>query len=60
MDMKILIKKIRGEKTVREFAKEIGVSYMTVYNWESGDSMPTIKRMEQLGIECVYKRKKTA
>lgn len=35
-----LIRKKRGEMTQHEYAKTIGVSWITIWRWENGVSIP--------------------
>ncbi len=60
MELKVLIKKIRGERSLRTFAEELGVSHATLHNWEKGVNLPPKDQLEKLGIEGIYRRKKTA
>ncbi len=60
MEIWVLVRKVRGDKSVAQFAEEIGVSRMTVYNWENGAVSPSPEHMARMGIEGIYRRKKTA
>lgn len=44
----VLIKKLRGDKSQRQFAKVLGVSYAAVRSWEESESMPGLKSLEKI------------
>ena len=39
---------IRGDKTLEDFAKSIGVSRQAVAKWERGDSPPKVVQLEKI------------
>jgi transcriptional regulator with XRE-family HTH domain len=43
-----LVKKLRGEKSQRQFAKVLGVSYAAVRSWEESESMPGLNSLEKI------------
>lgn len=43
-----LIKELRGERSQRNFAKSLGVSYASVRTWEEGESMPSVKNLKKI------------
>ena len=43
-----LIKKLRGEKSQRQFAKILGVSYAAIRSWEESESMPGLTSLEKI------------
>lgn len=44
----VLIKRLRGDKSQRQFAKVLGVSYAAVRSWEESESMPGLKSLEKI------------
>ena len=50
MDYSTLLKKYREKtfKTQREFAKELGISFVTLNRWETGKFNPTMKMKKKL------------
>lgn len=48
------IKNIRRQSflTQEDFAREIGVSYVTVNRWETGRSKPSLKTMKLIDDYC--------
>ena len=45
-----LIKNLRGEKSQRQFAKVLGVSYAAIRSWEECESMPGLNSLEKIAI----------
>jgi transcriptional regulator with XRE-family HTH domain len=43
-----LIRKLRGDKSQRQFAKFLGVSYAAVRSWEESESMPGLNSLEKI------------
>ena len=43
-----LIKKLRRNKSQRQFAKLLGVSYAAVRSWEERESMPSVKNLTKI------------
>lgn len=43
-----LIKNLRGERSQRNFAKSIGVSYASIRTWEEGESMPSVTNLKKI------------
>lgn len=43
-----LIKKLRGERSQRQFAKVLGVSYASLRTWEEGESAPLLPNLEKI------------
>ena len=43
-----LIKKLRGDKSQRQFARVLGVSYAAVRSWEESESMPGLSSLEKI------------
>ncbi|MDJ0578162.1 MAG: helix-turn-helix transcriptional regulator, partial [Xenococcaceae cyanobacterium MO_234.B1] len=43
-----LIKKLRGDRSQRSFAKSLGVSYASIRTWEEGESMPGIASLQKI------------
>ena len=54
MDFARKIKEIRLHNFLsqEEFAKVLGVSYATVYRWESGRTIPNIRAMNKIDEYC--------
>ena len=50
MDYKVMVKKLRNKMflTQSEFAKELGVSIVSVARWETGENEPTMKVKRRL------------
>ena len=40
-----LIKKLRGDRSQRTFAKSLGVSFASIQAWENRDSMPSTQNL---------------
>lgn len=51
------IKKVRKQDflTQEEFAQELGVSFATVNRWETGKSIPNLKKMKLIDEYCKKK-----
>lgn len=47
-----LVKNIRGERTQRQFAKQIGVSFAAVRSWEEGESYPVLENLGKIASAC--------
>ncbi len=43
-----LVKKLRGDKSQRQFSKILGVSYAAIRSWEEGESMPGLNSLEKI------------
>lgn len=43
-----LIRKLRGDKSQRQFAKSLGVSYAAVRSWEESESMPGLVNLGKI------------
>ncbi len=43
-----LIKKLRDDRSQRQFAKLIGVSYASIRSWEECESMPGLSSLEKI------------
>jgi transcriptional regulator with XRE-family HTH domain len=43
-----LIREIRGERSLRELARELEVSAVSVNSWEKGDSVPGIESLDAI------------
>jgi transcriptional regulator with XRE-family HTH domain len=43
-----LIRKLRGDKSQRQFAKSLGVSYAAVRSWEESESMPGLTSLGKI------------
>ena len=43
-----LVKKLRDDKSQRQFAKSLGVSYAAIRSWEESESMPGLKSLEKI------------
>lgn len=43
-----LVKKLRNDKSQRQFAKSLGVSYAAIRSWEESESMPGLKSLEKI------------
>ena len=41
-----LIKKLRGNKSQRQFARVLGVSYASIRSWEQSESMPSLQSLQ--------------
>lgn len=39
----------RRLQTLREFGKDIGVSYSLIHSWESGKGSPSLRNLRKLG-----------
>ncbi|KAB8315476.1 helix-turn-helix transcriptional regulator [Tolypothrix campylonemoides VB511288] len=42
------IKKARGDRSQRKFAKDLGVSYVTIQLWERGEVIPDLANLEAI------------
>jgi DNA-binding transcriptional regulator YiaG len=45
-----LVKKLRGDKSQRQFSKVLGVSYAAVRSWEECESMPGLNSLQKAVI----------
>ena len=54
MELKQLIRQIRGDRTQAELAYELNVSVQAVSQWETGDTKPSKAIMKKLGIETQF------
>ncbi|MEQ3449673.1 MULTISPECIES: helix-turn-helix transcriptional regulator [unclassified Pseudoalteromonas] len=54
LDSKHLVQQLRlsGPYSVIQFAKKLGVSKQTVYNWESGKTAPDLPQLIRMYIVC--------
>lgn len=43
-----IVVEIRGEKSQKDFARELGVAQSTVSSWESGSNTPSLDNLEKL------------
>ncbi len=43
-----LIKKLRGDRSQRQFAKLLGVSYAAIRSWEECESMPGVSSLSKI------------
>lgn len=43
-----LIKELRGDSSLRDYAKVLGVNYTTVRSWENGDTFPQLEYLEKI------------
>jgi len=53
----VLLKKLRGDMSLAEFAEKWGVSKALVQQWENGRCRPTPERLEIMGIKVIYSAK---
>lgn len=42
------VKRARGDRSQRRFAKDLGVSYPAVRSWEEGESLPGLENLEAI------------
>lgn len=56
MDIKKHIDKLRGERSLTQFAEDIGVTRQTLYNMMNGTGQPTDKVLKALGLARSYKK----
>ena len=42
------VRRARGDRTMRRFAKDLGVSYPAVRSWEEGESLPGLENLEAI------------
>ncbi|MBQ4813124.1 helix-turn-helix transcriptional regulator [Pseudoalteromonas luteoviolacea] len=54
LESKKLVQQIRfaGNYSVSSFAKKMGVSKQTIYNWESGETSPDTSLLIKMYIVC--------
>jgi DNA-binding XRE family transcriptional regulator len=56
MDLKRHIDKLRGERSLTQFAKDIGVTRQTLYNVMDGTSEPSDRLLKALGLTRSYRK----
>lgn len=56
MDIRRHIDKLRGERSLTQFAKDIGVTRQTLWNAVNGHSEPSGKLLKALGLTKSYRR----
>ena len=49
-----LIKKLRGDRSQRTFAKSLGVSFASIQAWENRDSMPSTQNLAVIAGKSGY------
>jgi transcriptional regulator with XRE-family HTH domain len=49
-----LIREIRGERSLRELARELEVSAVSVNSWEKGDSVPGIESLDAIAQFLIF------
>ena len=55
MELAKIIRKMRGEKTQEQFARELDCSRLSIINWESGRFMPSQFWLDKLGIKVIFR-----
>lgn len=56
MDIRRHIDKLRGERSLTQFARDIGVTRQTLYNFIKGVGEPSAKLLRGLGLTKSYRR----
>jgi DNA-binding phage protein len=56
MDMKRHIARLRGKRTLTQFAHDIGVSRQSLYNAMNGATEPSTKLLKALGLTRDYRK----
>ena len=54
MELKQIIRRIRGDRTQAELANELNVSIQAVSQWETGSTKPSPETMKNLGIQTHF------
>ncbi|MBD2437393.1 helix-turn-helix transcriptional regulator [Nostoc sp. FACHB-110] len=45
-----LISDLQGQRSLRNFARDLGVSLKTVQNWLEGDNLPSTRNLQKIAI----------
>jgi len=56
VDLKKHIDKLRGDRSLTQFAKDIGVTRQTLYNVMDGTSEPSDRLLKALGLTRSYRK----
>lgn len=48
------VRRARGDRAQRKFAKDLGVSYPAVRSWEEGESLPGLENLELIADTLGY------
>lgn len=56
MNRATAIRSLRGARTQKQFASEVGVTQAVISHWENGGevSLPNANRLVELGLEVAY------
>jgi DNA-binding XRE family transcriptional regulator len=60
VDIRKHVNKLRGQRSLTQFAKDIGVTRQTLYNVMDGTSEPSEKLLKALGLKRSYRKEETA
>jgi DNA-binding transcriptional regulator YiaG len=55
MELKDIIRKLRGKESRKAFADRLNVTRQAVYDWELGKNLPRQQVLDQLNIRADYK-----
>ena len=55
MELKDIIRKLRGDQSRQQFADSLNVTRQAIYDWEHGNNVPRQQILDQLKIKADYK-----